>query len=314
MFQGESIHGRRIVEYNYFVKWLTMAQAVHSQKCKGLLRTYHEDFRSMVSTLYLKCNVCGKIVSGNSEKPACKKKLRCSFEWAILCSGGTFTIAEELFSFLNMPFISKSSFFKDESSMDGVIEAALEESMDGAIEKEKSAVRNELEQRGIKSNEQDAVKSCAALDGSWGKRSNGHRYNSASGCAAIIGIRSKKVCYVGCRNKRCISCNLNVRRAKKNMKIRQHKCYRNYKGASGGMEPEIIIDGFKRLLSKGIKFTTVITDGDSTTVARLKNNCKYGSEIRHQLCCNHAMKSLGKKLREVNITNYCIQLIKMEYR
>lgn len=299
--QGERIQGRRIVDYEYFIKWLTMAQAVHSQRCKGVLCPYQEEFKSMVSTLYLKCNVCDEIVRGYSEEPTSKNRLRRCVCWAILCSGGTFTMAEELFSFLNMPFISKSAFIADETSMDEVIEAALEESTDNAIEMEKSAVRKELDEQGIEHSEQDIIKSCAALDGSWGQRSNGHRYNSASGCAAIIGIRSKKVCFVGCRNKRCIACNLNIRRAKKNLKIQNHKCYRNYKGASGGMEPNIIIDGFQKLHKKGIKFTTVITDGDSTTVARLKNNCKYGPEIRQQLCCNHAMKSLGKKLREVSL-------------
>lgn len=36
------------------------------------------------------------------------------------------------------------------------------------------------------------------------------------------------------------------------------------------MESDVIIDGFQKLHEKGIKFTTVITDGDSTTVSKLK--------------------------------------------
>lgn len=66
------------------------------------------------------------------------------------------------------------------------------------------------------------------------------------------------------------------------------------------MESDVIIDGFQKLHEKGIKFTTVITDGDSTTVSKLKNQCAYGHEIKHQLCCNHTLKNAGKKLREVS--------------
>lgn len=56
----------------------------------------------------------------------------------------------------------------------------------------------------------------------------------------------------------------------------------------------MIIDGFQKLHKKRIRFTSVITDSDSTTVTRLKNNGKYGSEIRQLLYYNHAMKSLSK--------------------
>lgn len=292
------------MDYEFFVKWLTMAQAVHSQKCIGVLCPYQEDFKSMVSTLYLRCNVCNQIVRGQSEKPDSKHSLRYSTVWAVLCSGGTYTLAHEFSSILNMPFMSRNTFIKDEMAMDTVIEAALEESLNTAIAGEKTVIRKEMVDQKETVLEDEPIKSCAALDGSWGQRSYGHRYNSASGCAAIIGTRTKKVCYVGCKNKRCIVCNLNAQRSKNNLKPKKHKCYRNYKGPSGGMEPAIIIDGFEKLLHKGIKFTTVVTDGDSTTVAKLKNSCKYGHEIRQQLCCNHALKALGKKLREVSFNDF----------
>lgn len=297
--QWKHIDGRRIVDYGYFMKWILITQAFHSRQCVGILCPLQEDYQSMISAIFLECNVCGKVFKGSSEKPTTKKRLRLSVDWGILCSGGTFTQAHELFSFLDIPFMSRQSFMKDEVAMDEVLEKALEESTSKAVQEEKSAVLKELEEQGIPHTDQDHVESCAAMDGSWGKRSNGHRYNSASGCAAIMGIRTRKVCFVGCRNKRCGACSLNIQRNKKNLKQHKHKCYRNYSGASGGMEPDIVIDGFKKLQAKGIKFTTVVMDGDSTTVARLKNNCQYGHEIRQQLCCNHAIKSCGKKLREV---------------
>lgn len=297
--QWKPLEGRRIVDFDYFMKWLLVTQASHSQNCMGILCPYQEDFQSMVSSVFLMCNVCNKIYKGSSEKPSEKKRLRKCVDWGILCSGGTYTQAYELFSFLNMPFLSRQAFIKDENAMDDTLEAALEASTQMAIQKERKLILDEARDRGANLIDGEPIEITAALDGSWGQRSNGHRYNSASGCAAIVGTRSKKVCFVGCRNKRCIACDMNVRRNRKGLKQRAHKCYRNFKGASGGMEPEILIDGFEKLHKQGVKVTTVVTDGDSTTVARLKNNCEYGHEIRQQLCCNHAIKSCGKKLREV---------------
>lgn len=292
----KQLEGRRIVEYDYFLKWLLVSQATHSQKCHGILCPFQEDVSSMNSTLYLMCNVCNIIFKGYSEDPSAGTRLRYCTDWAILCSGSTYTMAYELFSFLNIPFMDHKTFIKDETAMDAVLESALEESLDRAVHAEKEIVLGEKKSQALEVSENEPVELCAALDGSWGKRSNGHRYNSASGCAAIIGTRTKKVCFVGCRNKRCTACD---RSKKRNVDSKTHKCYKNYSGASGGMEPDIIIEGVNKLYEKNVKITTVVMDGDSTTVKRLKNSCKYGTEIRQQLCCNHVLKNVGKKLREV---------------
>lgn len=289
--------GRRIIDYDYFVKWTITAQAVHSRYCLGVLCPTQEDVQSMVSTLWLMCNVCSAIVKGSSEEPSCGTRLRFCISWAILNTGSTYAMAQEFFSFLDIPFMGRQAFFKDETAMDTVLEKALQESLDKAIQEEVLLASQELKDKQLPDN--TPLNLCCELDGSWGLRSNGHRFTSASGCAAMIGTRSKKVVFIGTRNKRCSACNHNASRLKSNKKITKHKCYKNYSGSSGAMEGDIIIDGFEKLYEKGIKFTTVITDGDSTTVPKLKNNCAYGHEIKQQLCCNHTLKNAGKKLREV---------------
>nr|XP_029729141.1 uncharacterized protein LOC115266745 [Aedes albopictus] len=211
-------------------------------------------------------------------------------------------MAYELFSFLNIPFMDAKTFMKDEMAMDAVLDSALEESLDKAVRAEKDIIFEEKRSQGLEVAENEPVNMSAALDGSWGQRSNGHRYNSASGCAAIIGMRSKKVCFVGCRNKRCTACD-------RGQGQDNHKCYKNFKGASCGMEPDVIIEGFQKLYEKKVKVTTVVTDGDSTTVAKLKNGCKYGHEIRQQLCCNHVLKNTGKKLREIKCPKHVSETV-----
>lgn len=289
----KDLDGRRIVDYDYFLKWIIMAQAVHSKKCNGILCPRQEEIRAMTSTLWLACNVCEIIAKGSSEHPRNGARLRFSTNWAILCSGSTYTMAQEIFSFMDIPFMHRKTFCKDEMAMDAVLEAALQESLNKAVEEE---VKLSSDQRSC-SNIVPNI--CCELDGSWGQRSNGHRYSSASGCAAIIGTKTKKVLYIGTRNKRCSACDSNASRLKVSKSITPHKCYKNYTGASGGMESDVVIEGFQKLYEKGIKITTVITDGDSTTVSKLKNNSPYGHEIRHQLCCNHTVKNAKKKLREV---------------
>uniref|UniRef100_A0A8D8GUB1 (northern house mosquito) hypothetical protein n=1 Tax=Culex pipiens TaxID=7175 RepID=A0A8D8GUB1_CULPI len=298
--QWKKLEGRRIVDYDYLIKWLVLSQARHSKTCEGILCPFQENFKSMISTLWLKCNGCEEVLRGYSEDPSRKYSLRYSVAWAIPNSGATYTIMHEIFSFLNMPFLDRNTVAKDELKMHQVIDEALEESLDTAIEEEKSIVREEMKQNGIAIAEDAPIESCAEIDGSWGQRSNGHRYSSASGCAVIVGVRSKKVCFVGCRNKRCAVCSRNQKLGK-NKKATKHRCFRNFFGASGAMEPAIGIEGFEKTHRKGLKFTTVITDGDCTTVAKIKNSCKYGHEIKHQLCCNHNLKSLGKKLREIKV-------------
>lgn len=287
------LSGRRIVDYDYFIKWIVMAQAAHSRFCCGVLCPRQEDVKSMRSQLWLMCNVCDLLVKGSSEEPSRGTRLRFCMDWAILNSGSTYAMANEMFSFLDIPFMDRKSFFKDELAMDTILEQALEKSMDKAIEEELNLATQEVRDRGLSSD--SPLNLSCELDGSWGQRSNGHRYSSASGCAAIIGTRSKKVVYIDTRNKRCSACNRNT----SNNSMTEHKCFKNYTGPSGGMESHVVIEGFQKLLEKGVKFTTVITDGDSTTVSKLKNSSSYGHEIKHQLCCNHTMKNVGKKLREV---------------
>lgn len=274
-----------------------MSQAVHSKSCCGILCPRQEDMKSMRSTLWLMCNVCGLLVKGLSEEPSRGTRLRFCTDWAILNSGSTYSMAQEMFSFLDIPFLDRKTFFKDELAMDAVLETALHDSLNKALEEEVQLATDELRSNQLP--EDSPLNLSCELDGSWGQRSNGHRYSSASGCAAIIGTRSKKVVYIGTRNKRCSACNVNASRLKSNKSVTEHKCYKNYSGSSGGMESHVVIEGFQKLHEKGVKFTTVITDGDSTTVSKLKNSCPYGHEIRHQLCCNHTLKNVGKKLREV---------------
>lgn len=50
------------------------------------------------------------------------------------------------------------------------------------------------------------------VDGGWSHRSHGHRYSANSGVAVIIGKRTKKLLYLGVRNKLCSTCAFYARK------------------------------------------------------------------------------------------------------
>lgn len=199
--------------------------------------------------------------------------------WATLCSGGTYNSTKELLTLCNIPFMPFPTFIKDEMSMDTILEESLKKSLDRCIQEEKLATYADQNPDTTSNNKQAPVKLSVALDGSWSTRSYGKRFSSASGCGVIVGEKSKKILFVRCRNKRCSVCSRAVRLNKEEPP--QHRCFKNYTGSSGGMESNIMIDGFKKLMDEGFWLTTITTDGDSTTVAKLKNAIKYGASIQH---------------------------------
>lgn len=97
------------------------------------------------------------------------------------------------------------------------------------------------------------------FDGSWEKRSYSTNFSSLGGCAAIIGLRTKKVLYSDVKQKYCHICQI---ARSKGTPPRHHKCNRNYEGPSSGMETQIIIDGFKFCAERGARFNKFVGDGD----------------------------------------------------
>jgi len=85
--------------------------------------------------------------------------------------------------------------------------------------------------------------------------------------ATIIGYRTKKILFMGIRNKFCAVCQ----KAKSNEKEGSvHKCFKNWEGTSTSMEADIIVEGFRQSMSMhNIIFNNLIGDGDSSVMKKL---------------------------------------------
>jgi len=133
------------------------------------------------------------------------------------------------------------------------------------------------------------------VDGDWSKRSHRHSYNVNSGVAAILGVATKQLLYIGVRSKYCSICAVSNG---KGIPAPEHKCYHNWSGSSSSMEADIILQGF--LLSEsihGVRYHWMIGDGDSSAYNSVVTGClKYGKDVIKVECANHAIKCYCSRL------------------
>ena len=80
-------------------------------------------------------------------------------------------------------------------------------------------------------------------DGGWSKRSHKHSYNAKSGVAVIIGSRTKKLLFLGVRNKYCSTCSIAENAGQE---APAHASYRNWNCSSPTMESDILVEGLRQ--------------------------------------------------------------------
>ncbi|KYN22252.1 hypothetical protein ALC57_05353 [Trachymyrmex cornetzi] len=168
--------------------------------------------------------------------------------------------------------------------------------MAGELEKQLAVERNEI----INNHPYITV----VADGSWAKRSYGRdsAYDSLSGVVAIVGYRTRKVLFVGIRNKFCRVCHMTEREC---LEVKRHKCYKNFDRnvSSARMESDAIAEGFTRSIAMhGVIFRTLIADGDSSVYQSIINSNPYREQmitVRKVECTNHLLRNLCKKLKIV---------------
>lgn len=284
-----TIEGTRIVDINYVMQWMCAVYPFHRQSCENPeFNVVSESNRCMVSTITLQCKTCKAMFSGKTENPNQDQQIRRSCVWATITSGETHAHAEEFLAHIGIPFMCFEAFEKTEHAMYDIVKHRAEESMVRAIEEEKSLC-TEFDELGVPCTR-------AYLDGSWPIRSYGNKYQSRSGAAVVLGGHTGKVIHADSRNTFCIQCFIN----KRDNKVKEHKCFVNYIGSAGSMEPDILVHGFNQIFKQGLKVRTVIGDGDSTVFDQLKDKCVYGEELQKSNCKNHTLKNLKKHLHVVS--------------
>lgn len=138
---------------------------------------------------------------------------------------------------LNIPPMTKSTYFKKELQIQGDVQTALDKNMtDVAAEEIKYCKENG------QVDEQGNPQMKCYCDCAWCKRSYRTSYSALSGAASIIGHHTKKVLWIGVANKECRICD---KSRKKGIPPIEHKCNCNFVGTATSMEPKLLKTRFE---------------------------------------------------------------------
>ncbi|KMQ87383.1 hypothetical protein RF55_13345, partial [Lasius niger] len=296
---SEEISGRRIVDFGHVFVELQKLSTHWIGECRFTDLVISEQKPDGLKTHFsVKCRMCHFKSSFWSE-PTDDRRLDVnkSIVADTILTGTGHKQLEELLAAADVPCMNNKTYIKH-NEMSEAFAAAAEEEMRVAGEEEK---RLAIERGDVI----DGIPHIPVItDGSWMKRSyRTGSYDSPSGAAIITGYHSKKVLFVGVRNKYCIVC---ARAAKINVVAKEHTCFKNWGSnqSSTSMESDIILEGFRLSLEMhGLIYSKYIGDGDSNVLKKLRDFPPYPNIVVEKIeCTNHLLRNLCNKIREAGST------------
>lgn len=113
-----------------------------------------------------------------------------------------------------------------------------------------------------------------------------------------MGAHTKKVLFLGVRNKYCTTC---ARAEAKATPVAEHKCYKNRNGCSTSMEADIIVEGFQRSIETyNVVYGTILADGDSNVYSQILDSRPHPNWTVDKIeCTNHLLRNNCTKLRDI---------------
>ena len=134
---------------------------------------------------------------------------------------------EEQLACVQIPAITKVSFNELKRTLSRVFEQLAADSLLAAGREERAlAIAQGNFHNGVPT-------ITVVVDGGWSKRSHKHSYNAESGVGVIFGAATKKLLFVGVRNKYCSVCAISNRN---NSPPPSHQCFKNRSATSCTME------------------------------------------------------------------------------
>ena len=136
----------------------------------------------------------------------------------------------------------------------------------------------------------------AAIIMEYQQRSHKHSYNAKCGVGVIFGAATKRLLFIGVRNKYCSICAISEHQNLTTTPT--HQCFKNWSGSSCAMEADIILEGFRMSESMhSLRYLWFIGDGDSSVYNSLITGVpSYGRNITKVECANHAIKCYRNRL------------------
>ncbi len=237
-----SADGARIKNLKYLSKGIEDVSK-HSNKCQGKCSITREVQREgFASVLEVGCDSCANTcLIESSPKIAGSTEIKKRYSvnvgavWGQMSTGGGQKPLNELMATMNVPGINKKTFLKIVNQIGEAWEKILAEEM----------VKARKEDKKLALQRKDVVNGYPAItviiEGEWSKRSHKHSYNAKSGVAIILGYETKKMLYMGVRNK---FCSIFMVAINKGVAPKKDTCFKNWSGSSCSMETDISVSGF----------------------------------------------------------------------
>ena len=206
--------------------------------------------------------------------------------------GGGASSLNETMGTMNMNSIKQTSFCKIEEEISKWWQEALETALiEDGKEERKLAIENNSFHEGV-----PAI--TVICDGGWSKRTHKHTYNANGVVGVSIGQKTKKLLYLGVRNKYCYICAMAEARHEK---AAEHECFKNWTESSQSMEADIIVEGFQNAEKQhGLRYINVVADGDSSVFAKIQEKVPvWGRRVKKKECSNHVCKCLRSNLEKL---------------
>ncbi|KAJ8928841.1 hypothetical protein NQ314_018538 [Rhamnusium bicolor] len=250
------------------------------------------------------------IMGNNSSDESDEYLIEPDIPESVISIGCGFSQLEEFFSCLNIPPMTPTVYELEHINIGTIIYDTAWEEIEKAG-KEEADIAKEKEDV-----DEDGIPCITVISyGAWSKRSYKTNYDALSGVACIIGEATKKVIFLGVRNKYCCIC---ARAEKKGEPSMEHKCFKNWAGSSTSMETDIILEGFRTSVQlHGLKYTKLVGDGDSSITKKLQELKPYGTKLVQKIeCVNHLLRNFCQKLKETakSSRNSANKLIPMKLR
>lgn len=250
-----------------------------------------------VQKLYLRCSYCEEsgLESFQNTTYSSKKiekfpevyDINLRIALGFLSLGRGYRAIEKFSMFTNIECFSKMNFQKYVN----IANIASMEIVNKGMETARKIVKDTLKSGPGESSIEPKV----SFDGSWPTR--GFRSNYGIGC--VIDVTTGFVIDFEIMSKNCFQCaitkaQLGEESPEFDRWYEGHKseCSKNHEGSSGAMEMKAAEAIWKRSESYGLKYTTMVSDGDSKTLHHLNELQVYGPQcvIQKEACSNHVGK------------------------
>jgi hypothetical protein len=299
--------GSRLVDFGNLVDFLQASPCAECFSQEGFNITEWKS--GLASILTVECKLCGFERTLKTSKEHVHEGTR-YFENNTRLQAGTLAIGKNYHSiskflaYLNLRGALAYRFWlKHLTVLNGVYKEAAEASMQQAAQEEREQVREPRPPASSTQQPPEVQDIICSFDGTWQRRG----FSSHNGvCTALTGS-GKKVIDVEVKSNFCQSCTKQKKalttdqyeRWQRNH-IAQGMCDQNHTGSAGSMEPQGMLNIFRRSVEKRkLRYVHYLGDGDSKTfkfISEADPPIYPGTVIDKLECTGHVQKRAKNKL------------------